>query len=136
MALKIPPTRVPNKTASAAEWKSWHESLKSSFGQKNANMLFLAAWKKRGGVNSAANTSDLRTYLEDNGISLDKNWVGSIADGAASVTDVFGDLFQIQKYIGIAIAVVVIGGAGMLIYNLAKNPVASLGAVAKLKGGK
>lgn len=133
--MKIAPTDVPNKKSNALTWITWHEAMKSSFGKKNANYLFSRAWNKRGGVSSVANTSDLREYLKKNGISIDKDWTASIIDTTGDFTDFFGDIFNVGKYAGIAFTVILVAGVGMLVYNVAKDPIKAAGAAAKLKGG-
>lgn len=134
--MKITPTDVPNKKSTALEWITWHTALKRSYGKKSANYIFSKAWNKRGGVNASANTSELRDYLKKNGIEIDKNFTATITDSAGDVLDGIGDLFGVGKIFGIALGVIVIGGAGLLIYNIAKNPVGAANAAAKLKGGR
>ncbi len=136
MSIKISPTDVPNKKSTALDWISWHTLLKRNYGKKNANYLFTKAWNKRGGVKSPANTSDLRDYLKKQGIQIDKDWTASVVDTAGDLADNLGDFLGVGKIFGIAIAVIVVGGAGLIIYNVARRPVETITAVAKLKGGR
>ena len=40
---------IPQKTSSGAEWEQWHKDLVSRLGRREANMLWLKAWKIRAG---------------------------------------------------------------------------------------
>ena len=111
------------------EWIQWHKDLKSNFGKKVANSLWVKAWKIRG--NSSANTNELRSYMEKQGIKFDKSAWDSVVDAGADITDAFGTAFQVTKYVGIGLAVIVVGGLGMIVYNLAKNPAKSVGVGAR-----
>ncbi len=136
MAIKISPTDVPNKKSTALDWISWHTLLKRSYGKKNANYLFTKAWNKRGGVKSAANTSDLREYLKKQGIQIDKDWTASVMDTAGDLADNLGDFLGVGKIFGIAIATIVVGGSALILWNIGKKPIETINAVAKLKGGR
>ena len=130
--MKVNPTNVPSKRSTAAEWINWHKALKSNFGKKVANDLFLKAWRVRGGKGSDANTNELRSYLEKNGIVIDRNLVASITDTAYDLGDSIADTFKIGKYATIVIGVIVVGSVGLLLFNIARQPIAAAGAAAKL----
>lgn len=120
---------IPSYNGKFEEWIQWHKDLKSNFGKKVANSLWVKAWKIRG--NSSANTNELRSYMEKQGIKFDKSAWDSVVDAGADITDAFGTAFQVTKYVGIGLAVIVVGGLGMIVYNLAKNPAKSVGVGAR-----
>ena len=50
--MKADPTKdIPLQTSKPEEWMNWHEGLKSKYGKKVANQLFLKAWHTRGNSN-------------------------------------------------------------------------------------
>lgn len=120
---------IPTVNSKSEAWIQWHKDLKSNFGKKTANSLFVKAWSIRG--NPTANTSDLREYLEKQGIKIDKSAYDSLVDTGSGVTDFFGDIFHFSKVGGMVMGAIVIGGVGMIIYNLAKNPAKSIGTTIK-----
>ncbi len=127
-----PVSSIPSRNSKAEEWIEWHKQLKSNFGKKQANALFVKAWKLRG--SNSITTNEMRTYLTKNGINLEKSTLDIVVDKGSDITDYFGDMFNVSKYMGIGLAVVLLGGTSILIFNIAKNPVGTIGAVAKLKG--
>jgi hypothetical protein len=134
MRIKADPTRIPQRGDTADVWKNWHETLKSNFGKKTANQLFIQNWKVRG--TTSVSTNSLRDYLKDNGIEISTTAIQDIVDKGSDITDFFGDTFKVGKYIGISLAVIVVGGLAFAIYNAAKNPAASAGtALRAYKGG-
>jgi hypothetical protein len=120
---------IPSYNAKFEEWIQWHKDLKSNFGKKIANSLWMKAWKIRG--NSSANTNELRSYMEKQGIKFDKSAWDSVVDAGDTVTDAFGTAFQVTKFVGIGLAVIVVGGLGMIVFNLAKNPAKNIGVAAR-----
>lgn len=120
---------IPSYNAKFEDWIQFHKELQSNFGKRNANSLWIKAWKIRG--NSSANTNELRTYMEKQGIKFDKSAWDSLVDVGDSVTDAFGTVFQVTKFVGIGLAVIVVGGLGMMIFNLAKSPAKNIGVAAK-----
>ncbi len=122
---KIDPVQAtPPVGSDSSAWVAFHRYLKRRYGARTANSMWSLAWKKRG--SSAANTHDLRTYMSSQGLEIDAGTFGSIKDSALAVTDgisdIFGDLYGIGKWATIGVLVVVIGGAGFLIYNVVRRP--------------
>src|SRR3989304_7825161 len=118
-----PTKTIPNRQSSSASWIKWHETMKSRYGKKEANTLFLKAWDKRGGAGSSASTNELREYMKDNDVVLDTTTLESITDTASKGLDGIGDFFTMGKYVAIAVGVIIVGGLGMLIFNIAKQPI-------------
>ena len=132
MSKVSPLTNIPNKNSQASAWIEWHKTLKDNFGRKQANALFIKAWQRQGDT-FTANTHELREYLSKNGINIEKNIASAVFDSGADVFDSIGDFMQVGKYVVIALGVITIGGLALAVYNIAKNPVGTIGAV---RGGK
>ena len=133
MAIKVDPsTIIPTAQSQGSDWVNWHKALKAKFGKKQANTLFVKAWNKRKG--SSASTVALRDYLKGQGINVEKSIFESTQDAGSSVLDTFSDVFKFGK---VATMVAVSSGVLLtifLIYNIAKDPSKTIGAVSKLKG--
>lgn len=112
----VPPFNAPSEV-----WSEFYDELRSNINKKVAKSLWLAAWVKRG--NSNANTRDLREKMAKEGIKLSKSSWDSVVDLGGGISDTFGDIFKVGKVAGIAIGVIIIGGAAMIIFNIAKNPI-------------
>ena len=135
MAIKANPVNtIPTKASKSEGWIAWHKALKQNFGKKKANALWVKAWSLRG--TSSANTNDLRAYLSNQGITIDKTSWDSIVDAGQDAKESMGDILQFGKIAGIVVVAIVIGGAGMLIYNIVKQPVKAANAAAGLRGMK
>lgn len=120
---------IPTVNSKSEAWIQWHKDLKSNFGKKTANSLWVKSWGVRG--NPSANTSDLREYLEKQGIKIDKSAYDSLVDTGSGITDFFGDIFHFGKVGGMVLGGILIVGTGMVIYNLAKDPAKSIGTTLK-----
>lgn len=120
---------MPPFNSQGENWIQWHQDLKSNFGKKIANGLWLKAWRIRG--NSSSNTSDLRKYMKSQGVTISESGWDSVVDVGVGITDAFGSIFQVGKIVGISLGVIVIGGLAMVVYNLAKNPAKSIGTGAR-----
>jgi len=127
------PTRIiPTKTSPSQSWVEWHKAMKNRYGKKQANILFVKAWELRGGAGTSASTNELRTYMADNDVVLDTSTMESITDATLTGFDSIGDLFTIGKYAVITVGVIVVGGLGLLVYNIAKQPFKAVGSVSNL----
>jgi hypothetical protein len=111
---------IPTYNATVLDWIEWHKGLKSNFGKKMANSLFLKAWKIRG--SSKLNTGDLRTYLNSQGIKMDTNAWDKLVDFGGDVSDSIGGTFQAGKIVSITLGVILLGGLGLLVFNIARKP--------------
>lgn len=124
---------IPPFGAQSEQWIQFHKDLKSNFGKRVANSLWVKAWSIRG--NSKANTGDLRSHLEDNGIKIDKSKWDSIVDMGGDFSDTIGDIFTTTKWVGIGLSIIIVGGLAMLVFNIAKNPIEAAKTAVKLKTG-
>lgn len=131
-----PDENVPTKTSRGDDWMNWYDSLKTNFGRKKANELFVKAWRYRG--STSANTSALRDHLEkEGGLKVQGSTLDDLVDMGGDVADFFGDIFVAGKWISIGLATVTAVGLGLLIFNIAKEPGKFAGTAAKAyTGGK
>lgn len=127
---------IPNTHSSSTAWIEWHKSLRKEFGKKKANYLFVQAWDIRAGKGSDASTNELREYMKDNGVILDTTTLEDITDTASNITDFFGDIFQYGKIAGLVVGGMVLVSVGMILYNVAKNPIKAMETAASLKTPK
>lgn len=119
MAKLDPSLSVPTASSKSENWIQWHKDLKKMFGKKKANSLWLFAWAKRGGVNSSANTSDLRSYMEGQGVNITTTTLNDITD---TIGDVLGFSFGVGKIVIIGtLSVVGLILIGILV-KLFRNP--------------
>lgn len=126
------PTQIiPSKASESQKWIVWHKAMKSRYGKKEANILFIKAWEMRGGAGSKASTNELREYMSDNGVALDTTAIEDVVDTTSRGLDAMGDFFTMGKYLAIGLGVIVVGGLGMLVFNIARNPIKSAGAAVK-----
>ena len=131
MALLTPDQNIPNKQSGFEEWIAWHKTLASYLGKKTGNALWIKAWGKRG--SDAANTRELREYLENQGIKISTTAWDDIVDISSDFGDELSEIFSFGK----TVTYVLVGGTVvvvlMLAYNLAKQPVAAIKEIASLK---
>lgn len=124
-----PEENVPSKQSSASEWVLWHRSMKKAgFGKATANKLWLEAWQQRGcsgvgfGIGCTANTTELREYLESQGIAIEGGTFDFVADTWDEIGDFTSQAFNLTTYAFIAIAVILVAFLGLLAWNVGKNP--------------
>jgi hypothetical protein len=117
----------PSIKSDSAQWIQWHKDLKSTFGKKTANSVFLAFWNKR--KSSGANTAELRDYAESQGFKIEGGSLSGIADAAYDIGDTIGDVMQVGKIVAISLTVILVAGIGLLIYNVARNPQGTITAI-------
>ena len=114
---------IPRNNSSDSVWITWYNALKSKFGRKKANSLFTANWDAQNGSGSDANTTTLRQHLEKEGkLEINTGFAGEIKDKVFDVGNFFGDYITVGKYLGLGLGVILVGGVGLFIYNLAKDP--------------
>tara|TARA_R110001606_G_scaffold147940_1_gene287988 strand:+ start:446 stop:928 length:483 start_codon:yes stop_codon:yes gene_type:complete len=117
---------IPNEISSIATWIQWHKALKKCVGKTKANELFMTLWDK----NNLSSTIELRDYMASNGVNMDKSAIDRLTDTGAGVVNWVGGAFEIASFTSVAILVIIVGGAGMIIYNMAKSPEGSARLVA------
>lgn len=133
MAKMNPIKHVPSQNSSGEQWIAWHSAMKRKFGRKVANQYFGMFWHQRG--SSAANTRELRKYMDKQGVEIDANAWSEFTDEMADKMDFFSDIMKVGVYTGFAIVGVAVIGAGILIWNVSKNPKAQDAAIAAATRG-
>ena len=109
-----PCANIPGDRSSISSWIAWHKNLKGCVGKKYANELFLMAWDREG----LATTIELRAYMSKNGVDMDKTALNRITDFGSGVYNYFGGIVDFSSYMAMGVAIIVIGGLGMMVFNL------------------
>jgi len=114
---------IPRNNSIDNVWITWYDALKSKFGRKKANSLFSANWDAQNGSGSDANTTTLRQHLQKEGkLDIKGSVAGEIKDKFFDVGNFLGDYITVGKYLGLGLGVILVGGVGLFVYNLAKDP--------------
>jgi len=133
MAIGVNPTmNIPDTSSDANAWKQWHISLKRTFGRKTANAIWVTGWNKRG--NKDIIDHNLREHLGKSGIVLDESMLGKLSEAGSDYLDNLSDIFKVGKYVAFAVVGIAVIGAGMAIFNIARQPLKAAGAAAQLRG--
>lgn len=123
---------LPSKTSNDTAWIDWYKQCRFQLGRKNANSVFVKVWSKRG--TSQANSNALREELKKGGVILSTtNVFSDIRDFAGGIGDFIEGTLNMGKTVFIITGVIVLGGAAMIVFNLAKDPIRAIGAASKLK---
>lgn len=115
---KDPSKNIPNSRSPAEAWIQWHRDLKRTFGRRQANSIWVYAWSKRGGINSPANTRNLRNYMSGEGVDVSRTSLSGVGD---SLSNFGSGIFSFFKW-GLIIPIAV-GSIAVLIivYNISKD---------------
>jgi hypothetical protein len=108
---------IPVQSSQSADWVEWHKALKKRFGKLQANQLWLKAWGFRG--TSKSNTGELRSYMKDNGVTLDTNILGKAMDIKNSIFDTVADTLKVSSGLAIGIIAISVLGVGFIVYKIA-----------------
>ena len=127
-----PSISIPTASSESQQWIQWHKTLRKMFGKKQANDIWVYAWSKRGGINAKGNTVSTRSYMEKEGVELDKTSLSSLADFGDGVSSFFGGMFSVWKWVAIISSAFVLIVLGRILWKLAKDPNKSIGQVAML----
>lgn len=134
MAKMNPSNNVPTQQSQVEEWIAWHGAMKREFGKKTANQYFGMFWSQRG--TSDANTRELREYMKKQGFDIDASVWSEFTDMYADQMDFFSDVLKVGTYVGFAIVGVAVIGAGILIWNVSRNPNLQQAAVTAATRGR
>ena len=114
---------IPTASSNDLVWMAWYDALKKEFGKKKAVGLFTSNWNAQqiqtGGI---TNTDTLRNHFKKDGVEIDGGIIGNAKDKVDSIADFIGDYLVMAKYLGLGLGVIIVGGLGLLVYNLAKDP--------------
>jgi len=116
-----PTKTIPSRKSSAQDWIQWHKDLKDNTGKKLARSTASYVWKKRGG-NDAVN-APMKEYFADQGIMIERTGLASILDTKDSLVDNIGSIFNVGKSTVYAITGIAVVGLGMIVFNVARNPI-------------
>lgn len=121
--MKIDPSKkIPTASSSGGNWIQWHKDLVDIFGKKKANSIWVYAWSKRGGKTSPANTTALRQYMSENGVSVDTTTLSSLGDSIDSVFEGIGNFATVTGYVIIGVGAVSFLLLARALYGLTKDP--------------
>ena len=109
---------IPGVNSSAAQWITWHKALRSCVGKKNANQLFIMQYDKL----DYDSTLELRGYMKTQGIDLDRNVADRLTDFGGGVYNWAGGAFDFTSGIAVIVVLMVVGAAGMILWNVGKDP--------------
>ena len=123
-----PVKTIPSRKSSAQDWIQWHKDLKDNTGKKLARSTTSYVWKKRGN-NDAVNPT-MKDYFAGEGISIERTGLASILDTKDSLVDNIGNIFSVGKYTVYAITGIAVVGLGMIVFNVARNPIKAAQAAA------
>jgi hypothetical protein len=138
MSKNIIITTLPNKKSSAEEWLQWYRTMKRTVGKQKAKAYWVKAWGLRGGKDSPANTSALRSAMQEEGISITATALANITDFGGDILDGIGNVFSVGKWVVLGAAVFILLPVGMLLVNIARKPevvVKAAGTLAAAKTG-
>jgi hypothetical protein len=127
--MKADVTQIPTSSDQSATWLLWFKSLQSEFGNQTACMLFLKAWKTRGGEKQ--NSADLRAYLSKYGVDIDKSIWDATVDLGEGVVDKISGFMSIGKYAIYAVGGILVLGLAGMVFQIVRKP-ETLGTIAKV----
>jgi hypothetical protein len=114
-----PSKNIPTVSSNSEVWVQWHKDLKSVFGKKKANSIWVVAWAKRGGIDSPANTRSLSNYMEGQGVDISRTTFSEITE---SISDFGSGIFTFGKIAligGLTVSAIVLL---LIMRALLKNP--------------
>ena len=109
---------IPLHESDSAIWIAWHKSLKKCVGKKNANQLFLLNYDKE----APSSNIELREYMRSQGVDLDRDTLERLTDFGAGVYNWGSGVLNFANYTAMAVVLIIVGGAGLMIYNIVKTP--------------
>lgn len=114
---------------SDAGWIQYFKDLRRSFGQRNAVSVWVKTWESRGGKTSKANTSTLRTFMKKQGVEVDNTGIAKIVDAGKGFANKVGFVYKTGVVFIFVSGGIILAGAALIIYGLAKQPAENLGIV-------
>ncbi len=131
-----PTLTIPTTNSNASEWLQWHKTLLTAFSQDESNSIWLAYWAKRG---NGHDNSTLRDYMKTQGVDMDSSILANVTDfyketfstvsGAIlSPFKAMSTIIGVGKWAALGFVVIILGSVGLLVFNIAKNPIATLKA--------
>jgi len=109
---------IPTNQSSFSTWIEWHKSLKSCVGKSKANQLWMLNFDKE----APGDSVELREYMDSQGVQLDRDILDRTVDFGSGVAGFFGDSINFGSTISKIVVLIIVGGAGLMIYNIVKTP--------------
>ncbi len=109
---------IPTNQSSFSTWIEWHKSLKSCVGKSQANQLWMMNFDKE----MPGDSVELREYMQSQGVQLDRDALDRLTDTGKGIFDFFGGGFTFASNLSKIILLIIVGGAGLMIYNIVKTP--------------
>ncbi len=127
----LPINEIPDKSSDATAWMQFHQDLKSRYGLRTANSIWVMAWQKYGSTSIiGVSNKGLRDYMSRQGVTLDESFAAQAQDLAGGVFGKLGELFKIGEYGIILTGGVLLFGVALIVYRLARPEVVSTAASA------
>lgn len=115
---------VPTKSSNANVWIAWHKGLKSKFGKKNANLLFLSAFEKRGDSDDFFKTlvtEEMADYFKGEGITLEQGSLSRLKGVWTDTSDFFSDVAKAGMITTFVVGGVLVLSVGIFVINIART---------------
>lgn len=109
---------IPTNQSSYSTWIEWHKSLKSCVGKSQANQLWMMNFDKE----MPGDSVELRDYMQSQGVQLDRDALDRLTDTGKGIFDFVGGGFTFASNLSRIILLIIVGGAGLMIYNIVKTP--------------
>lgn len=109
---------IPTNQSSFSTWIEWHKSLKSCVGKSQANQLWMMNFDKE----MPGDSVELREYMQSQGVQLDRDALDRLTDTGKGIFDFVGGGFTFASNLSKIILLIIVGGAGLMIYNIVKTP--------------
>jgi hypothetical protein len=109
---------LPGKDSSYSTWIEWHKALKGCVGKKNANQLWLMQYDKV----APGDSVEVRSYMKTQGVDLDRDILERLTDFGGGVYNWVGGTLDFSSGIAMIVVVMIVGGAGMMLFNIVKTP--------------
>ena len=144
-----PTLSVPTTNSTAAEWLQWHKTLLTVFSLEKANSIWVQFWAQRGNGND---DKTLRDYMTSQGVDIQTSVLTDVIDtgtniAGEAVTGVeavgnaviapfkaIGSIIGVGKWVALGFVVIILGSVSLLIINIARKPVETIGAAKGLMG--
>jgi len=109
---------LPTNSSMYSTWIEWHKALKKCVGKANANQLWMMNFDKE----MPGDTVEVREYMKSQGVDLDRSAIDRLTDFGGGVYSFIGGTFNFSSNIAKVVVLLIVGGAGLMIYNLIKTP--------------
>jgi|TARA_R110000822_G_scaffold128530_1_gene264359 hypothetical protein len=113
---------IPSNSSSYSSWIEWHKALKKCVGSNNANQLWMMNFDKE----MPEDNFEVREYMRAQGVDLDRSALDRITDFGGGVYSFVGGTFNFAGNVTKVVLLMIIAGAGIMVYNIVKSPEGSV----------